>query len=182
MEKPLPALSHENATGLTVAENIQRTRKSQQVSLAELAARLDKMGRRIGLSSLSKIENGDRRVDVDDLVAIALALDVSPLGLLLPRGEFHQMRIITGGVGSLPLIWDWARGLKSLEYPGDDRAFAARSLPSWIITEGDDFEPDPRPEYLELGWKAADGDLRVHETHRMSNHNGLRYELKDAVD
>jgi len=171
---------HTNATGLTVAENIEAARKSQRLSLKDLSGRLDRMGRKISVSSLSKIENGDRRIDVDDLVSIAIALDVSPLGLLLPRGEYHQMRIITGGVGSLPLIWNWARGMQSLEYPGDDRSFAARSLPPWILAEGDDFDPDPPPEYLELGWGRAGDEAKVHETHRMAQ-DGPRYEFPGSA-
>jgi hypothetical protein len=34
--------------------------------------------------SISKIETTDRRIDVDDLVALAVALDTTPNRLLLP--------------------------------------------------------------------------------------------------
>ena len=36
------------------------------------------------LSQLSKLERGDRRVDVDDLVALAAVLNVTPAQLLMP--------------------------------------------------------------------------------------------------
>jgi hypothetical protein len=43
-------------------------------------------GRPILPSGLSKIEQGQRAVDVDDLVALAIALQVNPNALLLPAG------------------------------------------------------------------------------------------------
>jgi transcriptional regulator with XRE-family HTH domain len=44
-------------------------------------------GRSISPSALSKIENGDRRVDVDDLTALAYALGITPYELLSPPGD-----------------------------------------------------------------------------------------------
>jgi transcriptional regulator with XRE-family HTH domain len=38
-------------------------------------------------TTLSKIENGQRTVDVDELVALSLALRVAPLWMLVGRGE-----------------------------------------------------------------------------------------------
>src|SRR3954454_23683106 len=56
------------------------------MSLTQLSeAMTDIAGRPILASGLGKIESGERRVDVDDLVALAVALDVSPVRLLLPR-------------------------------------------------------------------------------------------------
>ena len=52
------------------------------MSLQELSDRLTQVGRPILPSGLSKIESGDRRVDVDDLVGIAAALGVMPDRLL----------------------------------------------------------------------------------------------------
>lgn len=39
----------------------------------------------MSVSGISSMENGQRRVDVDDLVAFAAALDVSPVSLLMPH-------------------------------------------------------------------------------------------------
>ena len=128
------------ATGAAVASNIARVRKSQQVSLQELEARLVALGRRISFSGLSKIERGARRVDVDDLMAIAVALDVSPLGLLLPVDQEPGETIeVTGARGSLALFWMWALG-GSTPFTRDDRAFVARSVPWWLEETGGDIE------------------------------------------
>jgi transcriptional regulator with XRE-family HTH domain len=69
------------------------------MSLGQLSEELGKLGRPILASGLSKIETGERRVDVDDLVALAVALDVSPSRLLLP-GE--QPQPLTGA----DLTWE----------------------------------------------------------------------------
>jgi transcriptional regulator with XRE-family HTH domain len=119
-------------TGKTVAANISRVRKSQQILLQELEERLTKIGHRISFSGLSKIERGERRVDVDDLMAIAVALDVSPLGLLLPV-DVEPAAIIdtTGAKGSAALFWQWATATQT-HFTLDNRGFEARSVPWWL--------------------------------------------------
>jgi transcriptional regulator with XRE-family HTH domain len=72
-------------TGHLVAANLRRLREEQHVSLHELSVRLAAFGRRILPSGLSKIEQGTRRVDVDDLVALADALGTVPSRLLRGR-------------------------------------------------------------------------------------------------
>ncbi|WP_182480865.1 helix-turn-helix domain-containing protein [Clavibacter californiensis] len=114
-----------------MAANIARVRKSQQMSLERLESILWNMGNRISFSGLSKIENNSRRVDVDDLMAIALALDVSPASLLLPHAGVDEKAEITGGHGSVVLLWEWMYAERELE-PDDVRAFKARSLPGWL--------------------------------------------------
>lgn len=55
-----------------------------RVSKAELSRRLEELEHPIAVLGLSRIEAGLRRVDVDDLTALTLALDVSPAALLMP--------------------------------------------------------------------------------------------------
>lgn len=128
------------ATGRTVAQNIQRARKSQQISLQELERRLADAGRKISFSGLSKIERADRRVDVDDLMAIAIALDLSPLGLLLPVDQEPDKTVdVTGASGSLAIFWEWALAADT-HFSRDVRAFIARSLPWWLTPGHADIE------------------------------------------
>ncbi|WP_448070757.1 helix-turn-helix domain-containing protein [Georgenia yuyongxinii] len=68
-----------------VAANLRRARQSSGVDLRELSARVAAAGRKISPSALSKIETGDRRVDVDDLATLAYALETTPAALLIPR-------------------------------------------------------------------------------------------------
>ena len=49
-----------------------------------MSARFTEIGQPIGITSISRIELGTRRVDADDLVALAAVFGVSPNRLLLP--------------------------------------------------------------------------------------------------
>ena len=60
--------------------NLQERRMSQD----ELAAAVGRLGRPMTRQIIGKTEAGDRRIDVDDLVAFAVALGVTPGRLLLP--------------------------------------------------------------------------------------------------
>ncbi|MEA2202977.1 MAG: hypothetical protein QOI89_3690, partial [Solirubrobacteraceae bacterium] len=70
-------------TGAGVAQRVNELRHARKLTLRDLAGKLRELGRPIQLSALSKIEKGQRRVDTDDLVALALALGVSPDSILL---------------------------------------------------------------------------------------------------
>lgn len=67
---------------IRTAENLRRIRKQQKLSYAELSRRLREAGHPIGDTGLLKIEKGERRVDVDDLVGLAEALGMDPSVLL----------------------------------------------------------------------------------------------------
>lgn len=103
-------------TGRTVASNVQRLRKKHGLAFTELAARLDSLGRPIPTLGLRKIEAAERRVDADDLVALALALGTNPNALLLPPTEnSHHFVSITGASSnSAADVWDWGRGTRPI--------------------------------------------------------------------
>jgi transcriptional regulator with XRE-family HTH domain len=68
--------------GHTVAAQVHQIRERRRLSLQALSQRLAQLGRPILPSGLSKLEAGTRRVDVDDLVALADALETTPSVLL----------------------------------------------------------------------------------------------------
>lgn len=70
-----------------VVENMKRLRAGLRWSLAELSEEMSRVGRPILPSGLHRIEQGKRRIDVDDLVALAAALRVPPLALLQGQSE-----------------------------------------------------------------------------------------------
>lgn len=127
-------------TGETVRANLQRLRGGMQYK--DLSARLTELGNPIPPLGLRRIENGERRVTVDDLCALAVALDVSPLTLLLPGdGSRYAASMLTGVPDrevSHNTQWLWGLGEEPLELPGsgmstDDRRaialFHARARP-----------------------------------------------------
>ena len=70
-------------TGRAVAERVRQVRNdARRWTLNQLSERTGLAGRRLSVSALSLIETGKRRVDVDDLVALADALEVSAAYLL----------------------------------------------------------------------------------------------------
>ncbi|WP_435643198.1 helix-turn-helix domain-containing protein [Streptomyces sp. H49] len=68
--------------GLHAARAIERIRIARGLTQHHLAARCTALGRPMSNTALSRTERAHRRCDVDDLVAIAAALGVSPAVLL----------------------------------------------------------------------------------------------------
>jgi len=99
--------------GEVVRQNVKILREERNLSLAALSRRLSELvGRPIPTLGLSRIENGERRVDADDLVALAAALGVSPVTLLLPRedpgGPVPLAEHLTAP--SWQVAWRWMHG------------------------------------------------------------------------
>lgn len=70
--------------GLHTARAIEHLRLVRELTQHQLAARCTALGRPMANTALSRTERARRRCDVDDLVALATALGVSPAALLLP--------------------------------------------------------------------------------------------------
>jgi len=86
--------------GSNVAVNVRRIRKVRGLTTRQLSARLAEAGRPIPASGITRIEQELRRVDVDDLTALAAALGVRATQLLLPPSDLSvQIRIESGGEG-----------------------------------------------------------------------------------
>jgi hypothetical protein len=119
--------------GLNVTRTVRKFREERRIGYAALSRRLADLGREIPPLGLRRIENGERRVDADDLVALALALDVSPLALLLPREHGSQL-VADGDQWSWMAIWLWGMGLRPLQ--GDTPSFVRDSNPlGWAQME-----------------------------------------------
>lgn len=105
-----------------VAANLRRVRQERGLSYAELARKLAAIGHPVADTALLKTEKGDRRASVDDLAALAVALEVTPNRLLLPwAGD-------SPGDGEPPpwgkepplSLWAWATGETLLGRPPAD--------------------------------------------------------------
>lgn len=106
----------EGATGLTVRENVRRLREDRDMSWAQMSRFLERAGRPIAPLGLRRIEDGSRRVDVDDLMAIAVVLDVTPNDLLLPPFSSEEVEASGGLIGfGADQLWEWACSQKQLD-------------------------------------------------------------------
>ena len=77
----------------------------------DLSDRLSRLGQPILPSGLTKLDKGERRVDVDDLVALAIALEVSPNMLLLPpEADGQEVELTPNMAATGSEAWAWACG------------------------------------------------------------------------
>lgn len=138
-------------TGETVRANIIRLRTERNLSFTELSEKLKDLGRHILPLGLRRIEAGTRRVDADDLVALAVALDVSPITLLMPDTATSGARVeVTGAEKKLTAehVWEWLRCRQPIV--GDRRGYRAfwSAQPAWV-----------QRQYMELA-NAEDDETR----------------------
>lgn len=111
------------STARTVAANLRRLREARGMSLRTLSAEVQKIGRTLSADAINKIENGRtevadvvspkqvRRADVDDLVALALVLNVAPNALLLPPSwDDSDVPLTDDFAVTARTAWLWAEG------------------------------------------------------------------------
>lgn len=101
-----------NPAGITnthVAQNIRAARQAIGMDLRTMSDGLKAAGRKLSTSGISKLEAGDRRVDVDDLTVIAYLLRTTPAALLTPPDEQTTLTGVPEGYESEE-IERWMRG------------------------------------------------------------------------
>jgi transcriptional regulator with XRE-family HTH domain len=144
-----------------VRRNVAELRVQRRMTLAQLSEAMGQLGRPILPSGLGKIEKGDRRVDVDDLVALAMALNVTPTRLLLPGGaDPDSSSVELTGSRAVPWAraWAWATGREAL--PSPDRPVDAETTldEEYEFTEAS--RPfDPPPDLLMSEIEAKEANL-----------------------
>lgn len=105
------------------------------VTLRELQQRLRSVGHEISASGIQKIEAGVRRVDVDDLVALAVVLGVNPNALLFPGSPEDPVAVTGADPADLVRVWEWADGITPID--GD--------------VGSDDYVRGLRPDFIPAG-------------------------------
>jgi transcriptional regulator with XRE-family HTH domain len=105
--------------GHQVARNLEDLREARRLTQRELAARMTALGRPVTMQMVSKMEQGERRVDADDLTTAAIALGVNVSALLLPRDADNDDIIeLTPEVRQRAgVTWKWADG--AMPFPED---------------------------------------------------------------
>lgn len=132
-EEPRARKNPLGPTGTVAADNVKRLRLDAGLTFADLAKKLTEIGRPVPTLGLRKIEAYDRRIDADDLVALAVALGVSPVTLLMPPSESSDDGVTVTGVKNQVDawgIWQWLRADQPL-VQGDELRFWDRALPGW---------------------------------------------------
>lgn len=117
------------ATSLTVGRNVLRLRTEGGLTLRELSARMPE-DHPLRLTAIGEIERGERRVTVDDLTALAVALAVSPMALLVPLTKHADQPevTVTGWPTTQPVaLLRWLLGFR--DTTGEDQTRV--NLPPW---------------------------------------------------
>jgi hypothetical protein len=106
--------------GKNVIAGVEELRKVRGLSYDALSANLSEKGRYIFPFGLSRLGRGERRVDVDDLVALAVVLGVNPNALLLPRdvGVDDLIELTPKLRQRAGEVWAWADGASDEFAPG----------------------------------------------------------------
>ncbi|MFJ8766662.1 helix-turn-helix domain-containing protein [Streptomyces clavifer] len=122
--------------GDRVRRNVERLREARGMTKKQLSDAVGKLHRPIPPLGISRLEGGTRRVDADDLVALALALKVTPLTLLLPDTWNDEPAELAPGFSlKTRTAWRWAEGFS----PADDWA---------TEPEGADLDDEREQAYL----------------------------------
>lgn len=105
-------------TGQTVATNIARLRDRNGMTTRQLSGALDRAGRAIPASGITRMEKGERVVTVDELVALAAVFGVSPVTLLLPAVKPAGGDVSVTGLPAVQweTAWRWMHG----QFPASD--------------------------------------------------------------
>jgi hypothetical protein len=171
------------------------------MTLRALSEEVSRVGRMLSADAINKIENGRhpageipaklvRRADVDDVVALALALNVSPLTLLLPPRSGDEPVALTGTVTVTGRdAWRWAEGRITTPDSDDlDRqeAYDALTLPP----ERRRFERLPAVQtarrlyetLAELTKTSPPGQTAAHGRVAQRRHRQLGTEIADLVE
>lgn len=72
--------------GRNLIAHVERLRAARGLSWRRLSAELERAGRPIPPLGLSRLARAERRVDVDELVALSAVLGTDPAALLAPPG------------------------------------------------------------------------------------------------
>ena len=137
-------------TGETVWARVAQLRGAQKLSYTDLARRCEDVGRSIPVLGLRRIEADARRVDVDDLMALAAALNVSPATLLMPDVPANKWLTpvqVTGQPNGITAqqLWAWLTAVRppsipalnervaALRYNPGDYAMYQRDYVDWVM-------------------------------------------------
>ena len=126
-------------TGEAVRENVKRRREAENLSYAELSRRLEEIGNPIPPLGLRRIESGERKVDVDDLAALASILRTTPPYLLMPdvEGKDDLVAVTGNEEATASDVWHWLTGYRSQIGKPEGREGQLegfiRSNPRWLV-------------------------------------------------
>lgn len=89
-----------------LAEEISRRRRAMGITAQQLADRIAAGGGKLSRQAISKVENHDRAVAIEELLHLARALEVPPILLLFPVGLVDEVEVLPDRANP---AWDCAK-------------------------------------------------------------------------
>lgn len=118
----------ENRTpGGLLAGALRYWRDRKRLTAQEVADRVATIGGKLTRQAISKIENGDRGVSIDEIVLLGRALGIAPILLVFPVGHENAVEVLPGHVVDAVDAALWFTG--EMPFPGPD-----------IVTEDEEYE------------------------------------------
>lgn len=148
-------------TGEAVAANVKRLREAQNLTWTRTAVALTEAGRETSPLAVRRVEEGRRRVDADDLAALAAVLNVSPATLLMPQASAPDEPAGITGVVPAPSArraWDWLTGRSPVvDEPARSPWFYMHGSPVWSLRS----EAHPAVQAARQLLEAADEAVQI---------------------
>ena len=104
---------------------LREVRRLKRWTQQQLADELASLGVRVDASGITRMERGTRGVTLDDVIAIAAALGVSPLHMIVPLDD-NGAQLTPGLTVTTVDARAWLRGQRPLQ-EADERLFYAQT-------------------------------------------------------
>ena len=117
------------------AQRVREARNRLNWKQTDLANELDRLGYPMDRTTIARLENNDRKVSLNDFMAICIALSISPLHMLIPveeeGEEAQQIAAAPEYLVDRAAMARWVKG--DMNLPGMDAASFARQMPDeWL--------------------------------------------------
>ncbi len=160
-----------------VSQSLRRHREQQRLQYKQISERLTELGQPIPTLGLTRIEKGERRVDLDEAIALARVFGVPPIAFIFPIGHAVETEVLPGKVmdpwqaaryfmGEVPLDGehsgaevDTIRQFRDHDRLVADALSAGEDLS--VFAEDDD---SPDRHEVERRWRRAVRDLQAGRT------------------
>lgn len=124
-------------------QQLRLVRMRRGWSQQDLVDRLSQLGFPVDRSAIAKIETGARGVSVDEALAIAVALDVAPTALLVPRRPGDSVQVVPVVEAHDVDAMAWFEGRCPM-IVGDESDDELRSQARFYFEEVPDFRAEER--------------------------------------
>lgn len=101
-----------------LADNVKRLREEQRMPATELAKKVSELGTPMTRMGIQRLERHERRVELDEIGALAEALGVPPVALFLPLSQAAGVQVSPGRVVDMWSALKWFSGRQRLDNEG----------------------------------------------------------------